>query len=589
MRRRVARPKLALLMLATLLPSLAAPGAMSQEPPPAPAAPQATPEEQGTSAAPPVVLSLQDALRAALENNLDIVVRSYDPLRSETRVIASEAGFDPFLSAWARNAETDQRGVTSFTGIFTDFSSTRKSHSYNVHFEDPVIIGGRYSIDLNGDDSDSFFKLGANPASASQEFNTSYLVTFTQPLLRNLGASANRSLIIVSRNTLGATGARFRQTVIDTLATAEKAYWDLDFAHLNLKTRLAALQLAKDFLDQNRIKVRVGTLAPIEITQAEAEVADREEAGIIAQAAVRTAEDAMRLIMNVPKTSPDWSRPIQPSDMPAVVEMTPDMDAAVASGMSHRPDLEAARLDLKSRETDLAWRRNQKRWGLDFQGTYGNSGFNDTNYGDSIDDLRDRNQTDWTLQLNLLIPLGNRLAGANYTDADHALTQARYLVDSLEQSARIEVRNAVRTVETNLKRVKSAQVNVRLQREKLSAEQKKFENGMSTSFQVLQFQTDLTTAEARENLAIVDYNKSQAELQRVQGTLLEARNMTMPGRDFQRKLSFLPESGPGDTEGTDDSAALVREGLPTTSLRLPAEFVWSGRRLLAREGQSPAR
>src|SRR6185295_13323932 len=264
-----------------------------------PAPPVAPEAQQGTPEA-PVVLSLQDALRAALENNLDIVVRSYDPLRSETRVIASESGFDPFLTALARNAERDQRGVTSFTGTFLDFTSTAKSHVYNVHFEDPLITGGRYSVDLNGDDSDSSFLLGPGPASASQEFNTSYLLTFTQPLLRNLGASANRSLIIVARNSLGATEARFRQTVIDTLATAEKAYWDLDFAHLNLKTRLAALQLAKDFLDQNRIKVRVGTLAPIEITQAEAEVADREEAVIIAQAAVRTAEDAMRLIMNVP-------------------------------------------------------------------------------------------------------------------------------------------------------------------------------------------------------------------------------------------------------------------------------------------------
>lgn len=130
---------------------------------------------------------------------------------------------------------------------------------------------------------------------------------------------------------------------------------------------------------------------------------------------------------------------------------------------------------------------------------------------------------------------------------------------------------------------------MRLQREKLSAEQKKFENGMSTSFQVLQFQTDLTTAEARENLAIVDYNKSQAELQRVQGTLLEARNMTMPGRDFQRKLSFPPESGPVD-QGGSDSATLFGPGQGTEApTRLPGEFAWNGRPLRARGGQSPAR
>ena len=570
MTRRVARPTMALVMLAPLLSSLAAPGALAQEP--------------------PVVLSLQDALREALEKNLDLVVRSYDPLRSETRVIASESGFDPFLSGTGQSGNSELRRVNSITG--SSFLSTSKSHTYSVRFEDPLIIGGRYKVDLIADDSDSFSDLFG--PSTSKGFSTSYLVTLSQPLLRNLGAEANRSLIVISRNELGANQARFRQTVIDTLAAAEKAYWDLDFALLNLKTAQAALQLAKDFLDQNRIKVRVGTLAPIEITQAEAEVADREEAVIIAQHAVRTAEDSMRRIMNVPKDSADWSRPIQPSDMPPLVEVAPDMEAAVASGMSNRPDLEQARLDLRSRETDLAFRRNQRRWGLDFLGTYGNSGFNNANYGDSIEDLKDRNQTDWTLQLSLLIPLGNRLADANYADAEYALTQAHYRLDALEQAARIEVRNAVRTVETNLKRVKAAQVNVRLQREKLSAEQKKFENGMSTSFQVLQFQTDLTTAESRENSSIVDYNKSLAELQRVQGTLLEARNMTMPGQESRRKMPFRPRSGadgsggPVETGGMGGAAAAVSEAILPESVRLPGEFVFDGRRLQARGGQSLA-
>ncbi|MEK7283503.1 MAG: TolC family protein, partial [Acidobacteriota bacterium] len=125
-------------------------------------------------------------------------------------------------------------------------------------------------------------------------------------------------------------------------------------------------------------------------------------------------------------------------------------------------------------------------------------------------------------------------------------------------------------------------------REKLQAEQKKFENGMSTSFQVLQFQTDLTTAESRENLAIVDYNKSLAELQRVQGTLLEARNMTMPGRDFRRKMPFHPRSGMGEKSGMGDANAVVSEALLPESVRLPGEFVFDGRRLVARGGQSLA-
>src|SRR5207247_8821751 len=126
---------------------------------------------------------------------------------------------------------------------------------------------------------------------------------------------------------------RCRQTVMDTLSAAEKAYWDLNFALMNLKTGQAALQLAQDFLDQNRIKVRVGTLAPIEITQAEAQVADREEAVIVAENQVRTAEDGLRRVMNVPKDSPVWSQPLLPSDPLPLVEQSPDLDSAVSTAM----------------------------------------------------------------------------------------------------------------------------------------------------------------------------------------------------------------------------------------------------------------
>lgn len=365
-----------------------------------------------------------------------------------------------------------------------------------------------------------------------------------------------------------------------TLAAAEKAYWDLNFALMDLKTKRASLQLAKDFLEQNRIKVRVGTMAPIEITQAEAGVADREEGVILAEHAVRTAEDALRRILNVPRDSPIWSRPLRPADAPPLREVAPDMAAAVADGAANRPDLERARLELRNREYERVYRRNQLRWGLDLQAIYGNTGFDPISYGDAFDDLRERNQEDWTVQLTLGIPVGNRQAKALHQENEAFLTQARLDLDRLEQSARVEVRNAVRTVETNLKRVKAAQVNVRLQREKLAAEQKKFENGMSTSFQVLQFQTDLTSAESRENQAIVDYNKSLVELERVKGTLLQARQMVLPApRGVSRAAA--PRGPFGDTAG--DVAA---GGWGPDGVRLPTDFVFDGRRIV---GWTPPR
>ncbi len=614
MTRRVARPRLALLMILTLLPSLTASGAITQEPPavPSPAAPGGTPAQEAV-ATQPYVLSLRDAVKSALENNLDIVVRAYDPLRSEALAIAAESSFDPLLTGTASSSDTQRPTPTSFV-------QSSKSHEFNVAVDDPILTGGRYRIEV--DALDNAANTLFNPS--SNEWDTFWKVSLTQPLLRNFGVGASKTLIVEARNTLGISRSRFRQAVIETLSSAEKDYWDLNFALMNLKTSQAALQLAQDFLEQNRIKVRVGTLAPIEITQAEAQVADQEESVIIAESQVRTAEDVLRSVMNLPKDSPVWSQPIQPSDPLPLVEQSPEMDTAVSTALAHRPDLEQARLDLKNRETDLAWRRNQRRWGLDLQGSYGHLGFgrdvpltttkcnvsvvasdppgqifclDDTtttigtlehgSYGDSFDDLRRGANLDWRMTLTLGIPLGNRQAVANFTASEYALSQARKGLEALELLARVQVRDAVRSVQTTLKRVKAAQVNVRLQKEKLAAEQKKFENGMSTSFQVLQFQTDLFQAESRENLAMVDYNKAQVELERVQGTLLEARNVEMPSEAPLRTLPFRPrtrvpgatgeDARPAEATSTDDSG----EAAPPAG-RLPEQFVFDGRRLVGK-------
>jgi len=559
-------------MILALLPPLAGAGPLAQETPPA--TPGAAPPPEAP-AAPAFVLSLQDAVKTALENNLDIVVRAYDPLRSEAQVIVAESIFDPLLNGTATSSSTQRPSPSAFV-------SSSKTHDFVASFVDPLQTGGRYQIDLEAFDNTAQSIIGN-----TTEFDTSWRLSITQPLLRNFGPKASKTFIVEARNTLGISQSRFRSTVIDTLSAAEKAYWDLNFTLINLKTSQAALQLAQDFLDQNRIKVRVGTLAPIEITQAEAQVADRDEAVIIAESQVKTAEDGLRLVMNVPKDSPVWSQPILPSDPLPLVERSPDMEGAVTTALQHRPDLEQARLDLKSKEADLALRRNQRRWGLNLNGSYGKVGIDVDNYGNSIDDLRGGANKDWQVSMVLGIPIGNRQAVATFTDSEYALTQAEKGLETLERAARVQVRDAVRAVQTTLKRVKAAQVNVRLQREKLAAEQKKFENGMSTSFQVLQFQNDLFTAQVRENLAMVDYNKAQVELERVQGTLLEARHVAVPANDSRRTLPYRPRTrvkgAPGgDRQPAEAPSSAGLEGAVPPAGELPNQFVFEGRRLIAR-------
>jgi outer membrane protein TolC len=273
----------------------------------------------------------------------------------------------------------------------------------------------------------------------------------------------------------------------------------------------------------------------------------------------------------------------------------------VNEALKHRPDLNQARIDLRSKDTELFARRNERRWGLDFEGTYGALGFDGgdpTNpadappfsYSSSLEDLRDRNQTSWSLGLALTVPIGNRLAIANYIDAEHALNQSRFELQRRQQQARVEVRNAVRSVLTNIKRVLATRASVRLQREKLEAEQKKFENGMSTSFQVLEFQNDLTSARSRENLAIVDYNKSLVELERVKGTLLQSRKMLIPSQEMGQAGTVEPDYSAAlrslwrrDTDRMAAVATPIAGAIPE-AINLPTSFVFTGSRIEARGG-----
>jgi outer membrane protein TolC len=485
------------------------PVARAQETAP-PAATEAQPEA--------VSLSLEEVLKAALEKNLDIAIRRIDPKIRETEITTEKSFFDPRIDASAEASEDNSPQTDPLTGAFV---ASSRDKTFFASYVDPFAIGSTLQFDV----------LSNRHFVGSTTYFTQAQARYTQPLLRNLGLDVNRTRITVAKNNETIGRSQFRQTVMNTLSDAEKAYWELNFALMDLTTKEASLQLARDFLDQTQVKVRVGTLPPIEITQAQAGVADREEAVIIAQNAVRTAEDNLRRLINIPPDSPAWGQPIVPSDEPTILDRMIDEQEAIKTALDRRPDLEQARTDLASREANLRYARNQRLYRLDFIGSYGSIGlagdFSFTDFSDSVQQLTDRERTTWSTQLQLGIPLGNRSAEAAYSSARFQEDQARLSIQQLEQTARVEVRDAVRRIETNLKRVRAAQVNTKLQREKLDAEQKKYENGMSTTFQILQFQTDLTSAQSRENRAVVDYNQSLVDLDRILGILIDTRNVTL--------------------------------------------------------------
>ncbi len=514
---------------------------------------------QDMAGPPPLELSLREAVEMTLQNNLDIQVAGYTPLVREQDVIFSEAAFDPNVRFFAERQDnrfpTSLRTVAGGALVTSAFDSSedvisvffQKQNNYAAAFGDILRYGANYSAQLDMTRQ----KTSSADSILPIQYQTSLWLSYNQSLIRNFGRDINETPIVIAQNNREVSQSDFRNQVLLVLKQAEDAYWELVFTNEDLLVKKESLRLAEELLKLNKIKVQVGTLPPIEITQAEAEVASRDQGVIVAENAVSNAEDALRQVINMPKTDEAWSRPIKPTDEPQFTDRAVDVPAEIEEALSIRPDLEKVRINMATADTQLAFDRNQLKWDLGFSANYWLRGLSgddpqvtviDPNTGipssvvvpinedflDSFDSLLDLDAFDsWWLSLNLNIPIGNNAAEANYLSSRLEREQQEITYQNTRLKAEVEVRTAARSILTDKKRIEAAEKNVELQRKKVEAEQKKFDNGMSTSFQVLDFQEDLTTALGTKNRALVDYRKSITALEKAKGTLHKYLNVQL--------------------------------------------------------------
>ncbi|HXI02573.1 MAG TPA: TolC family protein [Candidatus Saccharimonadales bacterium] len=510
----------------------------------------------------PLRLSLRECVTAAFAHNTEIRVDSFLPALREQDILSQEAAFDPNLSFTGRyeeassptnnffdlgnfltKAQTDPNASLSQiqNNIFDIFANPiaidTTTASLNSAYNDPLRWGARWSSTL--------FIARSTSNSANAFFPESYYANlqfeYTQSFLRGFGRKTNETFITLARVNRQIDQETFRKRVQDTLLEVESAYWTLVYERQDLDVRNEALDLAQELLRLNKIRVDVGTLPPIDITQAEAGVASREEAVIVAQANIANAEDRLRRVMGLDPGSDDWNRPIEPTEDLGTVERNAVLDSEIKKALDNRTDLQQARLTLESADVTLEAQRNQLKYRLDGTAAYAFQGLaGDTNPIDVFDPNGNRRGTipafnsgvpdalefirkgrfpTWSVSLVLGIPIGNRSAEAAYTRDSLQKQQDVVQFENLKQAAIVAVGVAVRQVETDRKRIDAAEKNRVLQEKTVEAEQKKFENGLSTSFEVLQLQRDLSEARSSENAARRDYRISLANLDAVTGVL----------------------------------------------------------------------
>ena len=376
-------------------------------------------------------------------------------------------------------------------------------------------------------------------------YGSTLTLDFTQPLLRNFGFKTSNREIILAWNNKDISENRFKSVLLQTIYDVESAYWNLVYSVENLKAREQSLELARDLLEKNQRSVEIGRMAPIDIQSAVAEVATREADILEAEAMVKNNEDLLKTIINLNTDVSKDEISITPIDKPHIEENSLTIDEALEIARQHRPDLQEIKIDLKNSDLELSYAKNQMLPDLNLQASYWSPGISGTQIlyqdnnpsngnvigyvpggsSDALDDALNFKYQNWSVGLSLDIPLNTILTRNQVERAKISLDQSRLRLKDLEQQILLEIKIAIRDVETNLKRVKAYRIARELTEKKLETEEEKLRLGNSTNYDVFLFQRDLSDAQSSELRAIIDYNLSLAYRERVLGTSLETKDI----------------------------------------------------------------
>ena len=475
-------------------------------------------------------ISLADAAIRALQHNLDISISRQTKNSRLADITVEQAKFDPTLSVngqFNRTVSPLNRPVFGATNQDLTQITTfdQRTQSVTLDATTNLLTGG--NVDLNY--SPTRTNINQNLATGFL-FNPSYtgglVLTLTQPLLRNAGFDVTKTFIRVAQNNATVEEHVFRDRVLTVLATVEQTYWEVVFANENLKVAEAALKAAQELLASNRAKAKAGIMSIVDVLQAEAAVASRVEQVLVADKTIRDQEDQLRRLLNPAEEDLRQDLRLTPLDQPVVTLEPISLQEAIDIAIEQRPEIVQAKKNMETSDLNTKFAKNQILPTLSFQGTMGMAGLG-KDYGDSVNKNFSGDYYNYGAGLVLSYPLGNRSAWSTYSKRQLEEKNAEVSLVSVRQQIIVGVREAVRRVQTDFKRIETTR-SARIMAEKqLQAEQERLKVGLSTTRFVLDFQRDLATAQGNELRATVDYNKSLSNLTRHKATTLDRYNLQL--------------------------------------------------------------
>ena len=498
-------------------------------------------------ARPMVRLSLDDAVKLALDRNLDIAVQRLNPEINDIAISSLRAIYHPSLTSTVGQASQTQAPVSQLQLSSGGGGVESTTTTYNGGIAQSLPWGGgAFQATLNN----SRQATNSNNAFYNPQFQSLWTAVYTQPVLRGFRTDSTRQQLSVTKVNRDISDVQLRASIVNTLSNVRNAYWDFVYALQAVEVARQSLDLATKLVQDNQTKVQVGTLAPIDVVQAQSEAAMRRQVLVAAESTRRTSELALkRLIVNGTQ-DPNWNAALDPTDRPDFRPETIDIEAAIRRALSERTDLDIAKKNVQGNDVTLKYLRDQLLPQADFQVNYGLQGIGGPylqrsqtgvlgstvttvvpgGIADAFSTLFRNNYPRWTVQMNLSYPLGLSSQEAAVARARVQLNQVQAQVKQIELQVATDVTNAAISAQNAAEAVQAAQAARELSQRKLEAEQSKFEVGMSTNYFVVQAQRDLADAQNSELRAVLNYRKALVDLDRNQQTTLQSLNITLLNR-----------------------------------------------------------
>jgi outer membrane protein len=489
------------------------------------AAPAGQPAPDGRATLP---LTADAAVKRALDNNIDLAVEKLNPTLQDWSLRQTRAVYQPNLTS-SVNTSSNSPLPTSLLNGGTNVTNDTQNYNVGVNQQLPW-YGGNYSVAFNN----SKVNTTSTYATLNPQFTTSVTVNVAQPLLRNFKIDSTRNSLLTGAITRDITDLSLKARITNTIANTRNAYWDLLYALKAVDAARQSVRLAEQLVKDNQVRVEVGTLAPLDVVQAQSQAATQRQNLTTLEASLATAELAFKRLVVANTDDALWNSRVEPIDQLRLADPPKvDLGPAVARALKERTDLVTARKNLQSNDVTMNYLRNQVLPQLDLSANYGTRGLGGNTfifqngtatgsipggYVDSVKMLGHFKYPTWTIGVTFSYPLGTSSQDAALARARVQYQQAQLQVRSLELQAAADVTNAAVNIESAKRRLEAATASRVLYERTLDAEQTKFEVGMQTSYFVIQAQRDLLNAQLVELRAQLDLQKAVVEFERVQVT-----------------------------------------------------------------------